>query len=61
MKTVIWSTLLYGAESLTLKRDGKQRLQNCEMWLWRKILGIFLSDKVSSDEELWCVDVEKSI
>ena len=32
------------------------------MWLWRKMLRIFWSDKVSNDELLkWRVEVEKSI
>ena len=63
VKTVIWSTLLhvYGAESLTLRKDDIQRLESCERWLWRKTLTIFWSDKVSNDEVLWCVDVEKSV
>ena len=61
VKTVIWSTLLYGAESLTLRRDGIQRLESCEVWLWRRILSIFWSERVSNDEVLWRVDVEKSV
>ena len=31
------------------------------MWLWRKILIVFWSDKLSNDEVLWHVDEEKSI
>ena len=31
------------------------------MWLWRKILNISWSDKVSNNEVLHCVEEEKSI
>ena len=59
VKTVIWSTLLYGAESWALRRDDIQRLESSEMWLWRKILNISWSDKVSNDEVLRRVEEEK--
>ena len=64
-KTVIWSTLLhvYGTKSWALRRDDIQRLESCEMWLWRKILNISRSEchKVSNNEVLPHVEEEKSI
>ena len=54
IKTVIWSTLLYGVESGTLKP------QSCEMF-WRKVSRISWSDKVCNEEVLRRVVEERAI
>ena len=61
VKTVIWSTLLYGAESWALRKDDIRRLESCEMWLWRKILNISWTEKVSNDEVLRRDNEDKAI
>ena len=61
MKTVIWSTLLYGAESWTSKKEDVRRLESCEMWLSRKVLNITSSDKVCNEEVLRRVGEERAI
>ena len=61
VKTAIWSTLLYGADSWVLRRDDIRKLESCKMRLRRKILNISWSDKVSNDQVLWRVEEEKSI
>lgn len=48
----VWSTALYGAESWTLKAGIKEKLASLERWIWRKMLGIKWSDKVSNDNLL---------
>ena len=55
LKTVIWSTLLYGVESGTLKP------QSCEMWLWRKVSSISWSDKVCNEEVFRRVGEEMTV
>ena len=59
IKTVIWSTLLYGAETWTIRMEERRRLESCEMWLWRKMLGILWSDKISNEEVLRRVGEER--
>ncbi|KAG7494822.1 hypothetical protein JOB18_038345 [Solea senegalensis] len=49
IKTVIWSTLLYGAETWAMRKEEISRIESCEMWLWRKTMKILWSDKVSNE------------
>ena len=55
------STLLYGAELWTLKKEDVRRLESCGMWLWRKVLNITWSDKVCNEEVLRRDDEERAI
>ena len=43
--------------------NGKdiRRLESCEMWLWRKILNISWTEKVSNDEVLRRVNEDRAI
>ena len=62
VKTVIWSTLLYGTKSWALRKDDIRRLlESCKMWLWRKILNISRTEKVSNDEVLQRVNEDRAI
>jgi len=37
IKTVVWSTALYGSETWTLKQAERNRLEAFEMWCWRNM------------------------
>ena len=37
VKSLIWSVVLYGAETWTMKAADKKRLESFEMWIWRRI------------------------
>ena len=37
IKTVVWSMLLYGAETWTLRKEDVRRLNAFEMWIWRRM------------------------
>ena len=39
-KCYVWSTLLYGAETLTLTKVTSDKLEAFEMWLYRRMLRI---------------------
>ena len=52
---------MYGAESWALRKDDIRRLESCEMWLWRKILNISWTEKVSNDEVLRRVNEDRAI
>lgn len=38
--SLVFSIFLYGAETWTLKKADRQRIDAFEMWCWRKMLGI---------------------
>jgi len=40
MKSLVWSVFLYGAESWTIKRSDRDRINSVEMWCWRRLLGV---------------------
>ena len=40
VKTLVWSALVYGAESWTLCKADENRIMAAEMWFWRRMLGI---------------------
>ena len=48
----IWSTLLYGAETWTITKPMRERLNAFEMWCYRRMLSIKWSDKVTNAEVL---------
>ena len=45
MKTIVWTTMTYGAEGWTLKTEDKQRVQAAEMWCYRRLLNVTWKDK----------------
>jgi exonuclease III len=47
-KCFVWSVLLYGAETWTLREYERKKLEAFEMWMWRRMLKISWKDKVSN-------------
>ena len=45
VKTLVWSALLYGAESWTLLKADENRIMAAEMWFWRRMLNISWKEK----------------
>ena len=37
VKCYIWSTVMYGAETWTLRAVGQKYLESFEMWCWRRM------------------------
>ena len=52
VKCTVWSIVLYGAETWTVTRADKERLEAFEMWIWRRMLKISWIDKVPNAEVL---------
>src|SRR5688572_21723779 len=50
MKTLVWTTLLYGSETWTLRKEDIQKFEALEMWLWRRIEKISWTDKVTNED-----------
>ena len=36
VKCFVWSVVLYGAETWTLRRNEQKRLEAFDMWIWRR-------------------------
>ena len=52
LKCYVWSVLLYGSESWTIRRAMQERLQVVEMWFLRRMLRIPWVDRVTNEEVL---------
>ena len=47
IKTLVWTTLSYGSETWTLRKDEIRRLEAMEMWLWRRMEKISYTERVT--------------
>jgi len=52
VKTLVWSTLLYGSETWTLRKEDIRRLEAVEMWIWRRMERVSWMDKITNEEIL---------
>ena len=52
VNTFVYSVLLYGCVAWTLLKESEDRLEAMEMWIYRRILKIPWTDKVSNKEVL---------
>ena len=52
MKTLVWTTITYGAEGWTLKAEEKKRLQASEMFCYRRLLHISWKDRIKNSDIL---------
>lgn len=60
-KCYVLSTLLYGVEGWTLKARTMSRLDSFEMWLYRRILKISWTERVTNDRVLERMDKEQEL
>ena len=61
LKTYIWSTLMYGAESWTINRAIKGKLEAVEMWFYRRMLRVSWRDRVTNEEVLRRVGQQRTL
>ena len=52
MKCSVWSVLLYGVETWTLKGQMTKKLEAFEMWLYKRILEIPWTGRITNDAVL---------
>lgn len=50
MKSFVWSVALYGAETWTIIKADKAKIEAFEVWCWRRVLKISWTDKMKNDE-----------
>lgn len=60
-KCFIWSVVLYGAETWTLRKEGERRLEALEMWIWRRMEQVKWEDQIRNEEVLRRVGEERNM
>jgi hypothetical protein len=61
VKSLVWSVVLYGAETWTVTKEDTKRLEAFEMWTWRRILKISWTEHQSNEEVLRKVQEERTL
>lgn len=61
VKGYVYSVLLYGVETWTLKAKTMNRLEAFEMWIFRRLLRIPWTDRVRNDEVLRRMGTERML
>ena len=56
VKTLVWSVIMYGSETWTLKKTDVSRLEAFEMWVWRKMENVKWTDKMTNVDVLKLVN-----
>ena len=57
----VWSVLLYGAETWTLNAETNKRLNNFEIWCYRRMLRLSWIKKVSNEKVVDMVKENKKL
>ena len=61
VKCFVWSVLLYGCKTWTLRKADEQRLQAAEMWFWRRMLKVSWTERRTNEEVLHRVSVGREL
>ena len=61
VKTLVWTTLLYGPETWTLRKEDIRKLEALEMWIWRRMEKISWTDKITNEEVLERVGIVRQL
>jgi hypothetical protein len=61
VKCYIWSVALYDAKTWTLQLVDQKHLESFEMWCWRRMEKISLTDHVRNEEVLLGVKEQRNI
>ena len=61
IKCFVWSIVLYGAETWTLRKSDQKRLEAFEMWVWRRMEKVSWVERKSNDEVLARVGERKTV
>jgi len=57
----VWSVFLYRAESWTIKRSDRDRINSLEMWCWRRLLGVSWREHRTNESTLDEMGLEKGL
>jgi hypothetical protein len=57
----VWTTLLNGSETWTLRKEDIRKLEALAMWLWRRMEKISWTDKITNEEVLERVGINRQL
>src|SRR3984885_8773904 len=61
IKTLVWSTVLYGSETWTMRKEDIKKLEAFKMWTWRKMEKISWKERKTNEEVLEMIDKERKL
>ena len=61
VKTLVFPLVMYGSESLTIKKAERQRMDALEVWCWRKLLRVPWTARRSNQSILKEISAESSL
>ena len=61
VKAVVFPVIIYGCESLTIKKDEQQRIDAFEPWCWRRLLRVPWTARRSNQSILKEISPEYSL
>ena len=61
VKTLVWSVVLYGSETWTLRKEDIKRLEAWEMWIWRRMEKVSWTEHMTNEEVLQRVEEKRSL
>ena len=61
VKAMVFSVVMYGCESWTIKKAKDQRIDAFELWCWRKLLGVLWTARKSNQSILKEISPEYSL
>ncbi|XP_025406672.1 uncharacterized protein LOC112680706 [Sipha flava] len=61
IKSFVWSIALYGAETWTILKAERKKIEAFETWCWRRALKIFWTEKVKNEEVYLRMNEQKAI
>lgn len=61
IKTLVWSVALYGAESWTIIKADRRKIEAFKTWCWRKVLKISWTERVTNEGVYQRINKKRSI
>lgn len=61
IKVMVWTVALYGAETWTIRKSERQKIEAFEMWVWRRMEKISWTEHVTNEEVLLRVGEERAM
>src|ERR1043165_9471561 len=61
VKTLVWSVVLYGSETWTIRKEDIRRLEAWEMWIWRRMEKVSWTEHMTNEKVLQRVEEKRSL
>ena len=61
IKTLVWSVVLYGSETWTMRKEDIKKIEAFEMWIWRRMEKISWTKHKTNEEVLERIGEERTM